>query len=217
MGIKMCDFGNEVEMYAKQIHEIGKMLIHRIAKPWLYPDFIYKLFGYQRKLDKYLKPAHNFTKSIIAKRKQQIEADIANGTTNEKENEDPDRNAYVRPGKRRYAMLDSLLQAQRDGLIDDEGIQEETDTFTFGGHDTTTSGLTFAMLLLAHHPEAQEKILEEINEALEGNATGELTKEDFNNMNYLDRAIKECLRIYPPIAEISRAFTEDFTTSEFIR
>lgn len=29
------------------------------------------------------------------------------------------------------AMLDLLLSAERDGLIDDEGIKEEVDTFTF--------------------------------------------------------------------------------------
>ena len=33
--------------------------------------------------------------------------------------------------KPRYALLDTLLQAERDGLMDDKGVCEEVDTFMF--------------------------------------------------------------------------------------
>ena len=33
--------------------------------------------------------------------------------------------------KKRLAMLDLLLTAEKNGLIDNEGIKEEVDTFTF--------------------------------------------------------------------------------------
>lgn len=33
--------------------------------------------------------------------------------------------------KKRLAMLDLLLSAQQNGLIDNEGIEEEVNTFTF--------------------------------------------------------------------------------------
>lgn len=61
-------------------------------------------------------------------------------------------------------MLDTLLAAEQQGKIDANGIQEEVDTFTFEGHDTTSVGLTFSLLLLAENPDVQQKIYNEIIE-----------------------------------------------------
>ena len=62
--------------------------------------------------------------------------------------------------KRRYAMLDTLLAAEANGQIDETGICEEVDTFMFEGHDTTSSGITFSLLLLASHIDIQQKLYE---------------------------------------------------------
>lgn len=109
--------------------------------------------------------------------------------------------------KRRYAMLDTLLAAESKGLIDSEGIREEVDTFTFEGHDTTSSALTFTLLLLAHHPEAQKKILEELRGIKKDDENLNMT--DLSQLKYLDRVIKESLRLYPPVPYLSRIISED--------
>lgn len=59
-------------------------------------------------------------------------------------------------------MLDTLLAAESEGKIDSHGIQEEVDTFTFEGHDTTSTALMFIIFLLGQHPQVQERIYEEI-------------------------------------------------------
>lgn len=58
-------------------------------------------------------------------------------------------------------MLDTLLAAEYEGKIDKHGVQEEVDTFTFEGHDTTSAGLMFTLLLMAHHPDVQDRIYDE--------------------------------------------------------
>lgn len=108
-------------------------------------------------------------------------------------------------------MLDTLLEAEKQGLIDDQGIREEVDTFTFEGHDTTSSSIMFTLLLFANLPEIQERVLEEMNEVLEFHPDKVLTMEDIKNMKYFDRVFKESLRIYPPVPYISRVLTEDLT------
>jgi cytochrome P450 family 4 len=106
-------------------------------------------------------------------------------------------------------MLDTLLAAETKGLIDSEGIREEVDTFTFEGHGTTGMGLIFTLLLLAHHPEAQEKILLEVKETQEKSGLKKFTVNDLNNMKYLDCVIKESLRLFPPGPYFARTLTED--------
>jgi cytochrome P450 family 4 len=63
-------------------------------------------------------------------------------------------------------MLDTLLAAEENNEIDNDGIREEVDTFTFEGHDTTSSGLTFSFLLIALHQEIQNRVFEEICEVV---------------------------------------------------
>lgn len=106
-------------------------------------------------------------------------------------------------------MLDTLLSAEANGLIDEAGIREEVDTFMFEGHDTTSSGITFSLLLLASHPQVQQRLYEEIKDAVDRNNGQTLSMNQFNELPYLDRVLKECLRIYSPVTFISRTSTED--------
>ncbi|CAO1435624.1 unnamed protein product [Diamesa hyperborea] len=207
MGVKLDRIDDGPE-YRKNLEETVKKMLSRLMKPWFYPDIIYNIFGNRKELDKHIKPLHSFTTNVINQRKQRF-AGVP--ITQEQKVLNADDNMYIGTRKQRYAMLDTLLQAQRDGFIDDNGIREEVDTFTFEGHDTSSSGLIFSLLLLAHHPEAQAKIVEEINSVLQTNQFDEngISMEDFAKMTYLDRVLKECLRIYPPVPFISRELSEN--------
>lgn len=206
MGVKLSDLGNNGEIYRKNLYLVGKMLVQRLLRIWLVEPLA-TITGYTRELNAILKPVHDFTKSIISQRKINYASVKRFGAS---EKSDEAENVYFRSKKRRYAMMDTLLQAQSEGLIDDEGIIEETDTFTFEGHDTTSAAMTFTLLLLAHHPETQERIFQELQDALNDEDIKSLTIEDLNKMEYLDRVIKESLRLYPPVTFISREFSEDF-------
>ncbi|KAL9923316.1 putative cytochrome P450 4ac2 isoform 2-T8 [Glossina fuscipes fuscipes] len=57
------------------------------------------------------------------------------------------RNSYV---KTRYAMLDTLLHHEAQGLVDQQGICEEVATFMLEGFDTTSTCLKFALLNIVY-------------------------------------------------------------------
>ncbi|CAG4951273.1 unnamed protein product [Parnassius apollo] len=132
-------------------------------------------------------------------------------------NETGDKDDYeseIYGKKKRTAMLDLLISAEQEGLIDNAGIEEEVDTFMFEGHDTTASGLTYCLILFANYPEIQDNILTELKEIF-GETKRATRIEDLNAMRYLDRCIKESLRLYPPIPFISRQINEEVQLSNY--
>jgi len=59
----------------------------------------------------------------------------------------------------------------------------------------------------------QEKVYEEMTTIFEG-SDRRPTKEDLEQMKYLERVIKETLRLYPIVAAISRLTETDFQIGE---
>lgn len=99
-------------------------------------------------------------------------------------------------------MLDTLLRAEKDGLIDHSGICEEVDTFMFEGFDTTSMGLTFSLMNLSLYPEMQERCYQEIIENIDDFENLDISQ--LNKLKYLERFLKETMRLYPSVPVIMR-------------
>lgn len=138
---------NALDEYRSQIHEYGNLLIERSITPLAHPNMFYKLFGKWHEENEITKKIHQFTSDIIARRRKARHDDTYH------EN---------RFGKPCHAMLDTLLMAEKDGIIDATGIQEEVDTFIFGGYDTSMTAITFTLFMIAHHSDVQKRLYEEI-------------------------------------------------------
>ncbi|KAL6418327.1 hypothetical protein ACFW04_012207 [Cataglyphis niger] len=117
--------------------------------------------------------------------------------------------------KKRLAMLDLLIAVSRDNNLSDLDIREEVDTFMFEGHDTTAMGITFALLLLAEHKDIQERVRVEVDKAMQKNG-GKLNKKSLQNLPYLERCLKEALRLYPSVFLILRNVEEDVKLRSYI-
>jgi cytochrome P450 len=92
-------------------------------------------------------------------------------------------------------ILSLLLQARHeDGRpMSDRELRDELMTLLVAGHETTATGLSWAVELLARHPEALERLESEVA------AGGD---------EYLDAVIKETLRLRPVIALVLRKLVE---------
>jgi cytochrome P450 family 4 len=201
MGTKLKFTTTKEIAYKKSIFELGEIMVYRLMRSWLIYKFIY-LFtpGYytERKITRRL---HRFTQSVIAEREKNFK-DVVPPTE--------EHEVYV--GKKRLAMLDLLITAKnKDALIDDEGIREEVDTFMFEGHDTTAVALSFALMLIAGHKSVQEQIVQEMGEVL-GDIRKKPSYNDLQEMKYLERCVKEALRLYPSVHYMSRKLGEDLVT-----
>lgn len=82
--------------------------------------------------------------------------------------------------------------------------------FFFQGTDTSSATLAWALYVLGKHPEAQDRIIEELNEKLPDFGNKQLTVQDLSSLDYLDRTIKEVQRLYPSVPYIGRQIYKPF-------
>lgn len=71
MGVKLDAMSNgAADEYRRNIYKVSKILVHRVMRPWLYPDWIFSILGYQRQVDKCVRITKGFTKRIIQARRK---------------------------------------------------------------------------------------------------------------------------------------------------
>lgn len=111
-------------------------------------------------------------------------------------------------GEEKDDLLDMLLQATyEDGsfMSNKQLIDEVLILFT-AGHETTANALSFALFLMATHPEIQEKAHKEA-------ARVDFEKDDLmqalGKLSYIKQCLDEAMRLYPPVYVIDRIAMED--------
>lgn len=114
--------------------------------------------------------------------------------------------------KEKLALLDMLLQLQfSNAKITDKEIYDEVNTFMFAGHDTVSSALSFVIYNLAIHQDVQEKVYAEVVEVL---GDSKPTYQSLMNFKYLERVIKETMRLYPSVPYIGRRLKKDMPITD---
>ncbi|XP_069675775.1 cytochrome P450 4C1-like [Periplaneta americana] len=73
MGVTLnCQRGGSME-YVHAVRSMDHLAYDRIARPWLYPDFIFSLSPQRRQQERNLSVLHGLTKSIIKIKKEEIQ------------------------------------------------------------------------------------------------------------------------------------------------
>ncbi len=105
-------------------------------------------------------------------------------------------------------LLDMLLSAKyEDGTnIDENQLVDEILILFAAGHETTSNALTFICELLARNPEAQSKILSEV-EKIKSESTDCMHL--IKNASYTKAVIEESMRLFPPAYFIDRVNIEE--------
>uniref|UniRef100_H2PYZ3 Cytochrome P450 family 4 subfamily Z member 1 n=1 Tax=Pan troglodytes TaxID=9598 RepID=H2PYZ3_PANTR len=113
--------------------------------------------------------------------------------------------------KRCRDFLDILLSAKSENTKDfsEADLQAEVKTFMFAGHDTTSSAISWILYCLAKYPGHQKRCRDEIRELLGDGSS--ITWEHLSQMPYTTMCIKECLRLYAPVVNISRLLDKPIT------
>ncbi len=98
----------------------------------------------------------------------------------------------------------SLLMRARDeggGGMSDDQIRDEAVILFLAGHETTALALTYALALLATHPDCQARLVEELDRVL-GERRPALAA--LERLTYTEAVVLEAMRLYPPAWGIAR-------------
>ncbi|XP_018377499.1 PREDICTED: cytochrome P450 4C1-like [Trachymyrmex cornetzi] len=217
MGISLKDLGEFQQQYLKAVRRMGELFVYRTKRQWLHSNWIFSLTPKGREQAKILKILHGFTERIIAERKlyhEQTNGQYLKSLDNDTSAEE-DGAKMIGTRRKGLAMLDLLIAASREGLMTDLEIRQEVDTIMFEGHDTTASSLCFILALLAEHKAIQDRVRNEVNIAMQENED-KLTMKFLHQLSYLERCIKEALRLHNALFLISRICGEDVKLQSYL-
>ncbi|NUP11935.1 MAG: cytochrome P450 [Polyangiaceae bacterium] len=112
----------------------------------------------------------------------------------------------------RHDLLSLLLSARDDEgrAMSDRQVRDEVLTLFVAGHETTASGLAWALMLLAQHPSIYRAVRAEVD------AIGHIpTMQDLPKLDLSLRVFKESLRMYPPVYMFGRVAVETVNVGKY--
>ncbi|XP_053441878.1 cytochrome P450 4F2-like [Nycticebus coucang] len=185
--------------YIATILELSSLVEKRSQNLHLFMDFLYYLTPDGWRFRRACRLVHDFTDAVIQERRRTLSS------------QGIDDFLKAKTKTKTLDFIDVLLLSKNeDGkALSDEDIRSQADTFMFGGHDTTASGISWVLYNLARHPEYQERCRQEVQELLRNREPEEIEWDDLAQLPFLTMCIKESLRLHPPVPLVSRRCTQD--------
>ncbi|CAI7607885.1 unnamed protein product [Penicillium manginii] len=90
-----------------------------------------------------------------------------------------------------------MLEANRNGLLSLDEVEQQASILILAGSETTSLALTFTTALLLQHPVILNRLTEEIRALFTSDT--DITTSTINDLSYLQAVIQESLRMAPPI------------------
>ncbi|CAB3244211.1 unnamed protein product [Arctia plantaginis] len=132
-----------------------------------------------------------------------------------------ERGGYEKETDGRRDLMDALLKMKQDAMKENQNLDEvvvisNAMIFLQGGYDTTATTLTYIIYELAHHPQYQQKVYEELIEAKSNNDDKELKESDLGQLPYFNAVIKETLRKYPVMGWLDRIALKEYQVDQHL-
>lgn len=185
MGVEMDIQKNKDKTFLNAQTRMFEVVTQRMFNPILRSNFLFR-FSKWYKVRQELQPKlHKFVSTLIHKR----------------------RNRIIDPNEPEI-FINRLLKAQSNGEFSETDVFGETSSMLSAGNETIATTSSFIILMLAMHPEIQEKVYQEINEMFPAkNFT--IDYNDLRSMEYTELVIKETMRLFPAGAFILRKVTDE--------
>ncbi|KAI3728360.1 hypothetical protein L6452_16994 [Arctium lappa] len=180
--------------FAKAFEQVTfASLMRFLTPPYVWKPMKFFRLGFEKTLHEAVKIVHDFAEKTVRERKMELLSSNNNEGIN---------------GISRCDLLSRLIlleKDKKDAFFTDKLLQDFCISFILAGRDTSSVGLAWFFWLITKNPSVETKILTEVHEILQKreNPTKQnisFTKEELEKMVYLQAAISESLRLYPPVS-----------------
>ncbi|KAM6562373.1 hypothetical protein CsatB_022371 [Cannabis sativa] len=190
--------------FAKAFEEATECTLFR----FLVPYFVWKPMkllglGFEKRLKESTKFVHEFADKIVMDRRNEL---VEQGNLD-------GRSDLLS----RLMIMDNIINTTKQNeqsFFSNKLLRDFCISFILAGRDTSSVGLAWFFWLLHKNPKIESKILEEINDILSRRESKEeeivFTMEELKQMVYLQAALTESLRLYPPVPiDIKEVINDD--------
>ncbi|XP_070172546.1 cytochrome P450 4c21-like [Polyergus mexicanus] len=205
LGVNLDSQSDIIRQCCEIVMSCKRSLSYRFKNIFLYSNIIFNLTGFGRKQQENLTCFYSFVDEMIQQRQYSLNKSNTSETNN--------KNKITHK-----AFCDILLEASHKKKLAQEDIHDNVITMLVASADTTAITINFAVFIFANFPEIQEKAYKELLEiyGMETPRSVPIKYEDLQYMDYLDRVIKETLRLFPIVPVIARQLTEDIKMGKII-
>lgn len=199
------DFQNKKNVKMMETMESQSVLVaNRMLKFWLHPEWIYKWTNDSELFARNATCIWEIPKSIRKlKEKEFYEKKHLENNNELKEDE-----FFSTP----QIFVNELFKLHAKKLIGDELLDDQILTMLVAGNDTTSVTMSHLILMLAMHPEVQEKCFQEVKNVHE-TQTSPSDADILIKLDYLEMCIKETMRLLPVAPFMARQNTDDVKLS----
>lgn len=190
-----------------------ELITIRIFRPWFHSDLLYKLSSLYETTEKLRKTTSLFVDKVLDQkiedyRQRQQDKDNNNAVPEAEEQE------YKKP----QIYIDQVLDMYNEGKLETKAdVKAHVGTNIATGFETSALISSYCVLMLAMNPEMQDKVYEEIvNVYGEDNRKPFVQYEDLSKLEYLDRVLKETLRLFPVVPYFARKVVKGFNLGKVV-
>ncbi|KAH8331164.1 hypothetical protein KR067_012338 [Drosophila pandora] len=193
--------GTDVEQYAEfKNNEIinlfrlySTMIFLNISQPFRRNNFISNIFGFWREKEELFEKIDPFIEKVIDDKLKSSPEMCSKFSKN--------------------TVKSSLIDLYRNGKLDYLDLKGEFSGLITASYETSAFTLTHALILLAMFPEYQDTVFEELKGVFPISGPFDVTYEDIQKLEYMDRVFNETLRLFPAVPIIPREVKADIRLS----
>ncbi|KAJ6636722.1 Cytochrome P450 4C1 [Pseudolycoriella hygida] len=202
-----CDLEFQSNKNVKMLETMeiqSELVANRMTRFWLHPFFIYRFTNDYKKFRDNTKFIYEIPRAIRKIKEKEFYEKKIFENNNELETEE----FFSTP----QIFVNELFKLHNQKLIDDRMLDDEILTILVGGNETTALTTSHVILMLAMHPDIQERAFQEIKSVHE-TQTSHTTTDILTKLNYLEMCIKETMRLYPVAQFLARQNLQEIKLS----
>ncbi|KRF99290.1 uncharacterized protein Dwil_GK26994 [Drosophila willistoni] len=199
---RQTTMGNDVDeepsskkdSFIHSIEYVLDTLTTMVCAPWLQINLVRKLTGLN---------------DSIKEAKSNIDRTLCKLIDFKLDTNDNSETDYNKPS----IFIDHALVHLKNGSLTYQSVIDQSLHILAAAYETSAEAVLFTLILLAMYPEYQEKLFEELYELYPHAGDFDVTYEDIQSLDYLNRVLNESMRLIPPLPLIGRQTSEDFMLS----